>query len=75
MPSRNPFVFQRRNLLRPLNWPSSTFSTKQLLVRQYVDENVKSLQELIAGEGAPPPDRVMLNDWSPLQPAEETGEP
>jgi hypothetical protein len=55
--------------MRPLNWPSSTFSPGQMLVHQYPDPSGKSLSELIAGEGAPPADRVILNSWSPPETA------
>lgn len=65
MPSRNPSAFQRRKQMRPLNWPSPRFSPGQLLVHQYPDPQGKSMTELIAGEGVPPSDRVLLNDWSP----------
>ena len=71
MPSRSPFAFQRRKRMRPLNWPSPRFSADQLLVHQYPHPSGKPLKELIAGEGAPPSDRVKLNDWSPPEPSEE----
>lgn len=69
MPSRSPFHFQRRQQLRPLGWPSQTFATSPLLVHQYEDPSGKPVDELVAGEGAPPADRVKLNDWSPPQDA------
>ena len=65
MPSRNPFPFQHRSLLSPLLWPSPRFAPSELLIHQYPDPDGKSKGELIAGEGDPPPDRVILNDWSP----------
>jgi hypothetical protein len=71
MPSRSPSAFQRRKRMRPLNWPSPRFSPNQLLVHQYPDPQGKSMTELIAGEGAPPSDRVLLNDWSPPDSPEE----
>ncbi len=64
MPSRSPYAYQRRKQMRPLNWQSTRFSTEQLLVKQYSDPTGKPLSELVAGEGAPPADRVKLNDWS-----------
>jgi hypothetical protein len=72
MPSRSPFAYERRKQLRSLHWPSPTFAPGQLLVHQYPDPTGKPIAELVVGEGAPPPDRVMLNDWSP-PPQEETG--
>lgn len=71
MVSRSPFAFQRRKQMRPLHWPSPRFSTSQLLVHQYPSPSGKSLKELAAGEGAPPSDRVTLNDWSPPGSPEE----
>lgn len=71
MPSRSPFAFQRRSQRRPLGWPSPQFSPCQLLVHQYPDPSGKPMSELVAGEGAPPADRVILNDWSPPVPPEE----
>jgi hypothetical protein len=71
MPSRSPFAFQRRKQMRPLDWPSPRFSPDQLLVHQYPDPQGRSTKELIAGEGAPPSDRVKLNDWSPPVNSEE----
>jgi hypothetical protein len=71
MPSRSPFAFQRRKQMRPLDWPSPRFSPSQLLVHQYPDPEGKSTKELVAGEGAPPSDRVQLNDWSPPIQSEE----
>jgi len=71
MPSRSPFAFQRRKQMRPLNWPSPRFSTRQLLIHQYPLPSGKPLGELAAGEGAPPSDRVELNDWSPPEDSEE----
>jgi len=65
MPSRSPFSFQRRNQLRPLGWPSPRFAPGSMLIHQYPDPTGKPLGELTAGNGAPPPDRVKLNDWSP----------
>ena len=48
-----------------------TFAPGQLLIHQYPDPSGKPLGELVAGEGAPPPDRVKLNSWnSPLPQAE-----
>jgi hypothetical protein len=73
MPSRSPYAYQRRKQMRPLNWPSSTFSPGQMLIHQYPDPNGKSLSELIAGEGAPPSDRVILNSWSPPGTTGEAG--
>jgi hypothetical protein len=67
MPSRSPFAFMRRKQMRSLDWPSPTFAPGQLLVHQYPDPTGKPLGELIAGEGAPPADRVILNSWSPPQ--------
>lgn len=71
MPSRNPFAFQRRSQMRPLNWPSPRIAPDELLVHQYPDPAGKAIGELIAGEGSPPPDRVLLNDWSPPNLSEE----
>ena len=77
MISRTPFAYQRRKQIRSLNWPTSRFSVKKLLVHQYSVEAGhnpavdKPLGELIAGEGNPPPDRVILNDWTPPQVSEE----
>lgn len=65
MPSRSPFAYQRRKQMRPLGWPSPTFAPGQLLIHQYPDPTGKPTGELVAGEGAPPADRVKLNDWSP----------
>lgn len=65
MPSRSPFAFMRRKQMLPLDWPGPTFSPKQMLINQYRDPSGKPLAELVAGEGAPPSDRVKLNDWSP----------
>ena len=65
MPTRSSFAFSRRKQLRPLNWPSSSLSPPQLLVNQTEVPSGKPLEELIAGEGAPPSDRVSLNSWSP----------
>lgn len=67
MPGRSAFAFQRRKQMRSLAWPSPRFSTakNRLLVKQYPDPTGKPLGELAAGEGAPPPDRVKLNSWSP----------
>lgn len=55
MPSRSPFAFQRRHRMRPPDWPSPRFSVSHLLVHQYPDPQGKSMGELIAGNGAPPP--------------------
>ncbi len=65
MPSRSPFAFQRRKQLRPPGWPSPTFAPNQALVNQYPDTTGLAINALIAGEGAPPSDRVVLPDWSP----------
>ena len=67
MPNRSAFAFQRRKQMRSLGWPSPRFSTdkSRLLVKQYPDPSGKPLDELALGEGAPSPDRVKLNDWSP----------
>jgi hypothetical protein len=70
MPSRSAYAFMRRKQMRPLDWPSPTFAPGQLLVHQYPDPSGKPLDELIAGEGAPPSDRVILNSWDP-PPTEE----
>ena len=64
MLSRSPFAYERRKQLRPLTWPSPTFVPKRLLVHQYPNPSGKSIHELAVGEGAPPSDRVILNDWS-----------
>jgi hypothetical protein len=74
MPSRSPFAYQRRKQLRPLGWPSSTFSVKQLLIHQYPDSSGKPLSELVAGEGQPPSDRVKFEDWSSPQDGEANDE-
>lgn len=71
MPSRSPFAFQRRNRMQPLQWPSPRFAPHELLVHQYPSPDGKPVSELIAGEGAPPPDRVLLNNWSPPEQPEE----
>lgn len=71
MPTRSSFAYSRRKQLRPLNWPSSRFSPPQLLVNQTEVPSGKPLEELIAGEGAPPSDRVSLNSWSPPIASEE----
>lgn len=73
MPSRSPYAYQRRKQMRPLNWPSPTFSPSQMLVHQYPDPSGKPLSELVAGEGAPPADRVILNSWSPPGTTEDGG--
>jgi hypothetical protein len=71
MPSRSAWAFMRRKQMRPLDWPSPTFAPGQLLIHQYPDPSGKPLGELVAGEGAPPPDRVKLNSWNaPLPQAE-----
>ena len=59
--------------MRPLNRPSPTFSPSQMLVHQYPDPSGKPLSELVAGEGAPPADRVILNSWSPPGTTEDGG--
>jgi len=71
MISRTPFAYQRRKQLRSLNWPTSRFSTDKLLVNQYESPTGKSKGELVAGEGNPPPDRVLFNSWTPPEPSEE----
>ncbi len=71
MPSRSPFAFQRRCQKRPLNWPSPRVATDELLVHQYPPLTDKPLSELDIGEGAPPPDRVVFNSWTPPADAEE----
>ncbi len=71
MASRSSFAFTRRCQMRPLNWPSPTFSTEQLLVHQYPTPSGKPTTELIAGDGAPPSDRVMLNSFSPPETLED----
>lgn len=77
MISRTPFAYQRRKQIRSLNWPTSRFSTTKLLVHQYSVEagynqaTAKTIGELVAGEGNPPPDRVMLNEWTPPEVSEE----
>jgi len=75
MPGRSAFAFQRRKQMRTLGWPSPRFSTSKnrLLVEQYPSPDGKPLGELVAGEGAPPSDRVKLNSWSP-PPLEDTGD-
>lgn len=71
MPSRSPFQFQRRNHMSPLLWPTPRFSPSELLIHQYPDPDGKLQSELVIGEGAPPPDRVKLNNWSPPPTTEE----
>jgi hypothetical protein len=73
MPSRSAFAFERRKQMRPPNWPSPRFSPGQALVHQYPTETGKPLEELIAGEGHPPSDRVKLNSWSPPSTEESNG--
>jgi hypothetical protein len=74
MPTRSAFAFSRRKQWRPLNWPTSRLAPKQLLVHQYTTPTEKPLEELAAGEGAPPSDRVVLNSWSsPENPEENDG--
>jgi hypothetical protein len=73
MPTRSSFAYSRRKQLRPLNWPSSRLAPKQLLINQTEVPSGKPLEELIAGEGSPPSDRVSLNSWSPPIPSEEDG--
>lgn len=72
MPTRSSFAFSRRKQLRPLNWPSSRLAPKQMLINQQDVPSGKPLGELVAGEGAPPSDRVKLNSWSP--PTQESEE-
>ena len=51
--------------MRPPGGLLPSFSTKQLLIHQYPDPTGKPLSELVIGEGAPSPDRVVLANWSP----------
>jgi len=51
--------------MRSLGWPNTTFSPGHMLVNQYPDPSGKPLPALIVGEGSPPADRVIINDWSP----------
>jgi hypothetical protein len=76
MPGRSAFAFQRRKQMRSLSWPAPRFSTakNRLLVEQYPDPSGKPINELVAGEGAPPSDRVKLNDWSPPSTSEDAGD-
>jgi len=71
MPSRSPFAFQRRCSLRPLHWPSPRTATGEMLIHQYQPPSGKSIDELKTGEGAPPPDRAILNDWTPPSNSED----
>jgi|APGre2960657423_1045063.scaffolds.fasta_scaffold28857_3 hypothetical protein len=65
MPSRSAIAYLTRKLKRPPGGLLPSFSTKQLLIHQYPDPTGKPLSELIIGEGAPAPDRVVLASWSP----------
>lgn len=65
MASRSPQHYMRRKRMRSLGWPGPDFSPGHMLVNQYPDPSGKSLTALIAGEGNPPADRVIVNDWSP----------
>jgi len=65
MPSRSAYAYQTRQQMRPPGGLLPSFSTKQLLIHQYPDPTGKPLSELVIGEGAPSPDRVVLANWSP----------
>ena len=74
MPSRSALAFMARNSMRAHIVPSPGYEPELALVHRVpIGDGRQSVSRLLAYEGDPVPDRVVLPDWSVSPDSEDSG--